>query len=462
MELRPYQKIAVQTGIDYFHGKSDKPSIIVAPTAYGKSVVISAIANELEGKTVVLQPSKELLQQNYSKLQLLGGRASIYSASMNQKEYGKITYATIGSIKKLGGSFRQKGYTNVIVDECHLYPPSSDSMFGTFINDLQTNKVLGLTATPFRLQTGNDFGGNPFSKLVMLTSRAKKAGFFKEIIHVHQIQEIVKQGFWSKLEYEAWDFDTGELKYNSAGSDFSEGSMNEAYKNQSIGQRIAGRVASLDRKSILIFVPSVQAAHDLSRIIPNSAVVWGDMPDDQRDQTIRDFKLGRIRVAINVNVLSVGFDHPDIDCVIIGRPTASLSWFYQATGRGTRLSDKKEDCLIIDFVGNTDRFGRVENLTIERYKQGWQVFSGDIQLTSVSIREIGTVRKEPEIPTSTGGVFVWPFGKHKGTPINKIENGYLKWCIENFDWNDRNQTLKNKILSELKSRNLNDVEKIKA
>lgn len=196
MQLRPYQEIAVQKGIEYFSSSSDRPSLIVAPTAYRKSVVVSSIAHQLSGKTVVLQPSKELLEQNFQKLMDLGGMASIYSASMGEKEFGEITYATIGSIKNLGKQFKEYGYTNVIIDESHLYPPDSDSMFGKFINDLGCKKVLGFTATPFRLQTTTNYKtGYRESKLAMLTSRMKAAGYFKDILHVHQISEMVKSGY---------------------------------------------------------------------------------------------------------------------------------------------------------------------------------------------------------------------------------------------------------------------------
>jgi DNA repair protein RadD len=299
----------------------------------------------------------------------------------------------------------------------------------------------------------------------MLTSRSRNAGFFKDIIYCYQIKDIVENKFWSKLEYECWDFETGQLKYNSAGSEFSDSSIIEAFEKQGIFDRISSRVKALeDRKSILIFVPTVKIAQELSLSIPSSAVVWGDMDTAERDYTIKAFKNGQIRVVINVNVLSVGFDHPEVDCVVIGRPTASLSWFYQALGRGTRISHVKENCLIIDFVGNTDRFGRVENLTIEKYKSSWQVFSGDIQLTSIPITEIGTVKKEkpPQEGEQQKEGIQWPYGKHKGVLINAIPTGYLKWVLENFTFNDFNKHLKKAINEEIKSRSLSDVEKITA
>lgn len=442
--LRPYQEKAVQIGVDYFRGPSTEPSIIVAPTAYGKSVVISTIANQLTGRTLVLQPSKELLEQNFNKLMQMGGMASIYSASMGEKEFGQITYATIGSIKNIGAKFKALGYTNVIVDECHLYPPSADSMFGTFINDLGHRKVLGFTATPFRLQTNTSITGYRFSQLVMLTSRSKNAGFFKKILHVHQIGEMVKDKYWSPLEYEVYDSDTGRLTMNSTGAEFTDESVMKFYEEANLNQRIARRARDVPHKSILIFVPMVSIAHELQAMIPDSVVVYGDMDKHTRDYSIKAFKAGRYRVAINVNVLSVGFDYPGIDCVIMGRPTASLAWYYQALGRGTRIKEGKDRCTVIDFVGNVSRFGGIEGLTIEHDGNRWEVWSGDIQLTSIPVSEIGTVMRGEKHG------YRMPFGKHKGKSIDEVPITYLNWMLKEVTWSERNTELKDQIKQRIK------------
>lgn len=444
MQLRPYQEIAVQKGIEYFSSSSDRPSLIVAPTAYGKSVVVSSIAHQLSGKTVVLQPSKELLEQNFQKLMALGGMASIYSASMGEKEFGEITYATIGSIKNLGKQFKEYGYTNVIIDEVHNFPPDSDSMAQTFLTALGTKKVLGFTATPFRLQTTTNYKtGYRESKLAMLTSRMKAAGYFKDILHVHQISEMVKSGYWSKLKYEEYDFDTGNLKMNSTGAEFTDKSIEVAYEQNSINHRIARKIRESDRKSILVFVPTVKIAYELQRMVKDSVVVHGDLSKSERDLAIKGFKKGFYRVAVNVNVLSVGFDYPGIDSVILGRPTASLAWYYQAVGRGTRIMEGKEDCEICDFVGNVSRFGRVEDLTIEHDGHRWEVWNNDIQLTSIPIAEIGTVRR--------GAVseFTMPFGKYRGQSIDKVPKHYMEWMLKEVTWHSGNRDLKEKILEKL-------------
>ena len=153
MKLRDYQIEPVAVGIEYFNTKKMAPSIIVAPTAFGKSIVIAHIANGIGEKVLVIQPSKELLEQNYNKLITLGGTASIYSASMGEKEIGDITYATIGSIINIAWKFKELGITKVIIDECDRYPRDKSGQLRKFIDSLKATHVLGLTATPLKLQT---------------------------------------------------------------------------------------------------------------------------------------------------------------------------------------------------------------------------------------------------------------------------------------------------------------------
>ena len=129
--------------------------------------------------------------------------------------------------------------------------------------------------------------------------------------------------------------------------------------------------------------------------IPGSEVVWGDMNVEERDRVITGFKELKIRVVINVNVLSIGFDHPELDCIICGRKTASLSWWYQAVGRITRIHPNKKDGLIIDLVGNTKTFGKIEELFFAKKGKLWELFGEkNKQLTNIPMTEIGNVFKD--------------------------------------------------------------------
>ena len=162
-KLRDYQQEAVNKGIDFLLGNSKKNAVIIAPTGSGKSLIIANIAKALDGHTIVFQPSKELLEQNYGKYISYGEEAEIYSASMGQKTIGKVTFATIGSVVNKPELFEQFQYC--IVDECDLVSPSDGTMYKKFFGALKL-KVLGLTATPIRMKRYNF--PYPHSKLCML------------------------------------------------------------------------------------------------------------------------------------------------------------------------------------------------------------------------------------------------------------------------------------------------------
>jgi DNA repair protein RadD len=450
MQLRENQVLPVQNGVEFFKSKKAEPSVIVAPTAFGKSIVIAAIAKEVGERLLIIQPSKELLEQNYNKFIGLGGEASIYSAAMNEKEIGSVTYATIGSIVKIAHKFKSLGISKVIIDECDRFPREPGGMLRKFLTNAGITHVLGLTATPLKLQTNMGDDG-PFSKLVMLTSRSKKGNFFKNIIHVAQIEEMVKLGFWSPLLYESYDFDTGELVYNSTGAEYTDDSIKRAYKNQNIGGKIIRKVAELtDRKSILVAVPTIDEAIELATKIPNSAPLYSGMADKERNRIIDDFKNGRLRVIIQVNILSVGFDHPQLDCIITGRPTSSLSWWYQFVGRVTRIHSDKANGLVVDFVGSVPKFGKVEDLYFKYESPLWKLYGeGQKLLTGIPLSEIGLHiegKQSPhEIAASTEPVML-TFGKYTGQEVRKTPKWYREWLLANFQFGKFNEKVKNEII----------------
>jgi len=451
MKLRENQILPVQRGVDFFKQKKSEPSIIVAPTAFGKSIVIAAIAKEVGERLLIIQPSKELLEQNYNKFIALGGVASIYSASMNEKEIGSITYATIGSVIGVASKFRELGISKVIIDECDRFPREPNGMLRKFLTGAKITHILGLTATPLKLQTNMGEDG-PFSKLVMLTSKSKKGNFFKNIIHVAQIDEMTKLKFWSQLKYESYDFNTGELVYNSNKADYSDDSIKRAYKNQNISAKIISKVAELtDRKSILVAVPTIDEAMDLAGRIPNSAPLYSGMSTKDRNTIVNDFKSGKLRVILQVNILTVGFDHPELDCIITGRPTASLSWWYQFVGRVTRIHSDKPNGLVIDFVGSVPKFGKVEELYFKYEAPLWKLYGeGNKLLTGIPLHEIGLHiegEKSPHELAAEGDTnIIITFGKHSGKKVRETPKWYREWLLDNFQFGKFNEKLKNELL----------------
>lgn len=454
MKLRANQIEPVTIGVEFFKLPKMAPSIIVAPTAFGKSIVIAHIAKGIGEKVLVLQPSKELLEQNYNKFIFFGGSASIYSASMGQKELGDITYATIGSIINIAHKFREMGVSKIIIDECDRYPREKSGQLRRFVDGMKATHILGLTATPLKLQSNMGDTG-PYSKLVMLTNRSSKGAFFKHIIHVAQIQDTVKLGFWTPLVYQSYDFDTGALVFNSSGAEFTNDSIARAYENQNIEDKIVKKVRELeDRKSILVAVPTIEQATKLAGRIPMAAVVTGETPTQDRNRIIEEFRNQKIRVIVQVNVLTVGFDYPELDCLITARPTASISWWYQFVGRGTRIHEKKKDCLVVDFVGSVERFGKVEDLYYKEDEDGtWELYGENKKkITGVPIHEIGlhleggiNLAEQRNEEGEIQKVYM-TFGKYKNKPVASIPPYYRKWLLDNITWNPYNQKIKEEII----------------
>ena len=438
--LRPYQKEPVRKAIDYFREESSYPALMVLPTAWGKSILAAEVAAACPDPILVVQPTKELLEQNLTKYRNLCGDlapAGVYSTSFGKHQIDHVTFATIGSIKSIGTQFRELGFRKMLIDEAHLYPRKEESMLGEFLRDSGIRQVLGMTATPLKLENFSEKHGEKYDKwseLIMLTNLSQSGSFFKRILHVSQIQEMTSMGFWSPLTYEVLPFSRDYLELNTSGSEYTEESVINAYVGNNIRANIlAAMDYHTERRHILVFVPSVEEAEALASFYPNSAAVSGTTPKKERQRIIEGFKSGEIRVVFNVNVLSTGFDYPEIDMIITGFSTASMAKYYQVLGRGVRIHPGKRDCVVVEAGGNYQKFGRVEDLIYE-HDGRWRMYgTGEKLITGIPVQCIGTVRKA-DVTLAYSSTYTWEtvdFGKHKGKTYGQIPPPYLTWMIQN-------------------------------
>lgn len=462
-KFRNYQEKGVEACRDILLSKKKTKKVVVAPTGAGKSIYIAYAAKAVDYPVIVLQPSKELLKQNYAKFIAIGGEASIYSVSTKEfqrdnipytriegkevpcEEIGHVTFATIGSIMKDWEKFKALKVKGIIIDECHLNT-QGDNSIKQFIDKVKIKNVLGLTATPVYLQSG--FNG---AELKIITRTRPR--LFSDIHHVTQISELVKNKYWSPLVYRSFQEDGSVLKPNSSGADYTPTSQSEFYKKNNLSKRIDWIVEKLrkqgKRKSILIFVPTIKEANDLQKVIKNSKVVHSKTPPKEREQIIMDFKQMKLDVVINVNVLSVGFDHPELDAIITARPTMSIGIYYQQIGRGVRIHPNKESCAVIDLSGNFERFGRIEELNFENLEgYGWGMFKGDILLSDYPM--IATTRptkKSLGLVRGKSGYVEFTFGKYEGKTVDEVgrfDKQYLAWMYDEFKFKGK----KGEILKE--------------
>lgn len=351
----------------------------------GKSLIIADIAARLDGHTLVFQPSKEILEQNFKKLCSYGILdCSIYSASFHSKEISRITFATIGSVKNHPELFTH--FKNIIVDECHLVNPK-EGMYKDFFDAVKC-KVLGLTATPYRLSSSRGFG----SMLKFITRT--KPHVFSEVIYHVQVSTLLDMGYLAKLNYYPMNpigWNDLNLKVNTTGADYTDKSVQKEYERIDfygylvhIVQRLMNPKAGGKRKGILVFTRFLKEAERLTWSIPGCAIVSGDTPKTTREMILKHFKTGEIPVVANVGVLTTGFDYPELDTVVMARPTMSLAMWYQIVGRAIRPHPSKEVGWIVDLCGNIKRFGEVSDLRLHDNGNGkWAVFSNGKQLTNV-------------------------------------------------------------------------------
>lgn len=417
----------------------------------GKSLIISKIAHEINRPTLVLQPSKEILEQNYAKAVSFGSEPTIYSASCGIKELSAMTYATLKSIKKDVARLKDIGIDTLLIDECHSgYSPEEGSEFMEFMNGFPEAKVLGFTATPCRLRTYSSMLEGNYSKLNMLTK--DEHNFFKKIVHVTQIQELTSQGFWCPLKYERWSFDESALMLNSTGAEYTNESIKESIVRNGLNNSIYKRLLQLmnERKAILVCMDSIESCNRISEFMNAkmgaiTGVVTSLTTKKKREQIISDFKEGKLKVVFNYSTLATGFDFPELDCVMFGRPTFSYSVYYQVLGRCVRIHPDKKEALIVDCCDNMRRFGRIEDLTIEQFpSKGWCMFAGNQLLSNIRMGDIITkdeiLRRAASLKSVNGdgrreddldGIIMW-FGKYEGIRFKDIPVSYFRFLAENM------------------------------
>jgi DNA repair protein RadD len=399
--LRPYQKEAVSAAMS-------RNGIIVMPTGSGKSHVIAGLVENFH-RALVLQPSREILESNYDKIKDIRSDIAIFSASLKQKQISSITYATIGSIIKKLDLF---DIDALIIDECHLVN-AAGGQYEKLISALSPKKLIGLTATPYRLHSTSGLSS------IRLLNRTRPK-IFKDVIHVTQCSDLINQGFLLEPKFIVSDSSRENLlQINSTGAEYTDDSISFYLSQIDIKQRIMDAVASTDAQHILIFLPTIKECNDIARVLPNAASVSSLSSSKERSEILRDFKSGAIRIVLNVGVLTTGFDFPALDCVILARPTMSCGLYSQMVGRCVRPCSNKNTPRVYDLVNNYARFGNpLRN----------QIVPGSTGLYNI-ISEFGRINGDvSDIPEKDT---VMDFGKYSGFRLCELPNSYLEWFVTN-------------------------------
>lgn len=431
----PSQQKRIDLITDFVNSKSNKKAVYVMPVAYGKSIVIANVAINCPDKYFInIAPNKELVQQNYEKYTSYGFEASLCSASLNSNEVSKVTFATIGTLKKHIDFFKDKDVV-VLADEAHQASNRGGEL-DLFLKKIKKHKLIGVTATPMRLN--NVAGGTRLSMM----NRQRKC-IYSSVQDVVQVSEVVKERRWSKLVYEVENVDETKLQLNTSGTDYTLKSLKAFSEANNIVEKCVESVLRLreeGRKSCIVYVPSIQEAEDVVAKLEGSAVLHSKLKKQERDRVIDGFLNGDIKTVVNVEILKQGFDYPLLSSIVIARPTNSYTLYYQTLGRAVRVHKDKKDAKVVDLSGNYNKFGAIEDLEFinEDYTEGWAAFSGDRLLTDYALGNSIVPTKQSlkeNFDLMTNPQYVpqdpkFPFGKHKNKKVSEVyktDQGYLAW-----------------------------------
>ena len=352
-QLRDYQQNTINDLYAWFSAGNQGNPCIVMPTGSGKSHIVAALCKDAlqswpETQILMLTHQKELIEQDAEKLRQHWPNApmGIYSASIGKKHLGEpITFAGIQSI---GKKSKDVGHVDlVIIDECHLVNHKETGDYRTFLQELikinPALRVIGLTATPFRLGHG------------YITD---KPAMFDALLTPVSIEELIYKGFLAPLrsKHTTEKLDVSGVKKRGKG-DYIESELQAAVDTDPKNRAVVAEVMKMagDRKAWLFFCAGVEHAQHVAMVLQekgiDAACVTGKTPKKEREKILADFKAGRLRALTNANVLTTGFDYPDIDLIAMLRPTMSPSLYVQMAGRGMRPKSHTDHCMVLDFAG---------------------------------------------------------------------------------------------------------------
>lgn len=222
------------------------------------------------------------------------------------------------------------------------------------------------------------------SKCILKFLTRTRPRIFHDVVYQVDISTLLSRGYLAKVDYfDLSVVDQRSLKRNSTGRDFDDACLSAEFKRQNMNDYLVSIVKRLlrpkdgsRRYGILVFTKFLDECEALCKALPSCAMVSGSTPKKERAEILDNFKLGCIDVLVNVGILTTGFDYPELDTIVMARPTMSLSLYYQIVGRAIRPHQSKKSAWFVDLCGNIQRFGKVEDLHLTEPNPGEYVITG--------------------------------------------------------------------------------------
>ena len=362
--LRDYQVKAIRETYKWLYEHKGNPCI-VAPTGSGKAHIIAGFCEDIlkrnkNAKILVLSHVKELLVQDAEKIRLAWPKApiGIYSAGLGTKETDSITVAGIQSIWRKPDELGRIDV--VIVDEAHMIQNEDEGMYRRLLSSLEElnpkMRMIGLTATPYRLGQG-------------LLTEGDNA-IFQALIEPVTIEELVQRKFLARLTSTFTDLQMNVEGIKKVQGDYEKQELESRVNSSDVNAKVVAETIRRagNRTAWLVFCVSISHAEKMRDEFIAQGVkaeaITSKTTSEERARIFADFKAGKIRAVTNVGVATTGFDYPDIDVIVMARPTLSPGLYMQMSGRGMRIKSPghHQDCLVLDFAGNIARHGAVTKI----------------------------------------------------------------------------------------------------
>jgi len=371
MKLYPFQEPVADKVFDYMLNNPGKHPLVGMPTGSGKTLVITDIIKKAmlrwpDTHTLVLSHVKEILQQNYNTIkENCDFDVGLYSSGLKSREIHQVTVAGIQSVYRHPEWFEK--YKFIIIDEAHMIPLSGTGMYRSFFDTLHNPRYFGLTATPFRLGGGYIYGPTDetlFDDLVY------------DLTYMDAFNKLIEDGYLCQLVTKATKLEMDVKGLHKRGGEFIDKELSDRFDKKKITDLAIQEIikAGENYKKWLIFAIDIEHAEHITESLlaggVKAYIVHSKMGGTQRDKVIAMFKSDELRALVNVNIVTTGIDIANIDLIGLLRPSHSPVFHVQSIGRGLRIAHGKTHCLVLDFAGNTERLGAINDITVKKKRKG--------------------------------------------------------------------------------------------